>query len=324
MKLDRSTIDRFLEPRLLRALARLPLMSRRVVEGAMVGTHRSPFKGFSTEFAEHREYVVGDDLRHLDWKVFSRSERYYIKRYEENTNLRGYVLLDCSASMAFPRPTLSAASRLKTRLRARRSADVGDGSPRMSKYEYACHLAAGLSYVLIRQQDPVGLFVFNDELVAQLPAQRSLSHLRRMLRTIDEIAPTSRTQTGKALTAVAQQLKRRGLLILISDLLDEPDRIVNALANFRHRGHDAIVIQVLDRDELVFPHDRVVTLRDMETHERIVIDGSEIAREYSRELGAFLDRYKKACFEHNFDYVLASTATPYDSLLTALLSRRKR
>jgi uncharacterized protein (DUF58 family) len=303
MKLDQSTIDRFLEPKLLRALARLPLMSRRVVEGAMVGSHRSPFKGFSTEFADHRGFVRGDDLRHIDWKVFGRTERYYIKRYEENTNLRAHIVLDCSASMAYPR-------KLKP--------------GQMTKYEYACRLAAGLSYVLIRQQDPVGLFLFNDEVTTQIPPMRSLAHLRRMLRAMDETTPSARTQSGKALTAVASRLKRRGLLLLISDLMDDPGKVVDALAQFRHRGHDAIVIQVLDPAELDFPYEKMVTLRDMETREQIVVDGAEIAAQYAAELNAFLERYKKSCFEHNFDYVLASTATPYDSLLTALLTRRRR
>lgn len=303
MKLDKSTIDRFLEPKLLRALARLPLMSRRVVEGAMVGSHRSPFKGFSTEFADHRGYVSGDDLRHLDWKVFSRTERYYIKRYEENTNLRAHIVLDCSASMAFPRKL-----------------EPGQ----MTKYEYACRLAAGLAYVLIRQQDPVGLFLFNHELAAQIPPMRSLAHLRRMLRAMDETRPENGTDTGKALAAVAGRLKRRSLLLILSDLLDEPEKIVEALAHFRHRGHDAIVIQILDPDELEFPYQKMVTLRDMETREQIVVDGAEIAAAYTRQLADFLERYKKSCFEHNFDYVLASTATPYDSLLTALLTRRRR
>ncbi|MCX5658556.1 MAG: DUF58 domain-containing protein [Planctomycetota bacterium] len=303
MKLDRSTIDRFLEPRILRALARLPLTSRRVVEGAMVGSHRSPFKGYSTEFAEHREYVLGDDLRHLDWRVFSRTERYYIKRYEENTNLRAFLLVDCSASMGFPRQ--------------RKAGQI-------TKYDYACHLAAGLAYVLVRQTDPVGLYLFNNDLVASIPAMRSMSHLRRMLRTLDEAAPTGRTAAGKALSSVAGQLKRRGLLIIISDLMDEPEKIVDALAHFRHRGHDAIVIQVLDDAELNFRITQTCTFRDMETGEKLAVDGGEVAAEYNRELTAFLDRFKKCCFEHNFDYVLANTRTPYESLLTAMLSRRKR
>jgi uncharacterized protein (DUF58 family) len=194
----------------------------------------------------------------------------------------------------------------------------------MTKYEYACRLAAGLSYVLIRQQDPVGLVMFNDDIVANLPAMRSLSHLRRMLRTMDEVKPAARTDSGKALAAVAGMIKRRGLLLIISDLLDNPDDIVRALAQFRQRGHDAIVIQVLDADELSLPFQKTVTLRDLETKEQITVDGAEVAAEYAREMSAFLERYKKSCFEHNFDYVLASTATPYDTLLTALLSRRRR
>ncbi len=303
MKLDRSTIDRYLEPKLLAALSRLPLTARRVVEGAMMGTHRSPFKGFSTEFADHRIYTPGDDLKHLDWKVFSRTERYYTKQYEENTNLRAHVLLDCSASMAFPTH--------------RRRGEL-------TKYEYACHLTAGLSYVLVGQQDPVGLVLFNDDVVEQIPPRRSLSHLRRILHTIDHTRPSSKTDAGKALHAAISMIRRRGLLLIISDLMDDPDHIVEALAHFRHRGHDAIVIQVLDEAELNLPFKKVVTLRDMEDGRRITIDGADIAAEYSRQLSEFLERYKKSCFEHGFDYVLASTRTPYESLLTALLTRRQR
>lgn len=303
MKVDRSTISKYLEPKLLRALGRLPLMSRRVVEGAMVGSHRSPFKGFSTEFADHREYVRGDDLRHLDWKVYSRTERYYIKRYEENTNLRGHILLDCSGSMAYP---------------------SNPPAGRVSKYEYACHLAAGLAYVLVRQQDPVGLIMFNDEVQTNIPATRSMGHLHRLLRAMDETVPSSPTDAGKALHSVAGVLRRRGLLLIISDLLDEPEQIVKALAHFRQRGHDAIVIQVLDENELNLPFKGTVTLRDMETHQKMTVNATEVADIYSQRLNELLQHYKKSCFEHNFDYVLASTATPYDSLLTAMLSRRNR
>ena len=301
MKVDSSTIDRYLEPRLLRALGRLNLYSRRVVEGAQVGSHRSPFKGFSTEFADHREYVKGDDLRHIDWKVFSRTERYYIKQYEESTNLRGHIVLDCSASMGYPT----------------------DGK-RMSKYEYACHLAAGLSYVLTQQQDPVGLVLFNDQIVHHLPAMRSLAHLRRMLSTVDGITPQDNTDSEKALQSVAGLLNRRGLLIIISDLMDDPEKVRNTLALFRHRGHDAIVIQVLDGDELRFPYDRTVTLQDMETGQELSVDGSAVAADYTRLINEFVDQYKRMCFEYTFDYVLADTATPYDSLLQALLTRRQR
>ena len=306
MKIDRSTIDRFLEPKLLRALAHLPLTSRRVVDGAMVGSHRSPMKGFSTEFADHRQYVKGDDLRHLDWKVFSRTERYYVKRYEENTNLTAHLIVDCSGSMAFPRPSPS-----------KRTA-------RLTKYGYACHLAAGLAYVLIRQQDAVGLILFNDKIVAQLPPMRSLTHLRRMLDTMEQSPVADRTNTSKALHEVAGLVKRRGLLIIISDLMDDQDQIARALAQFRHRGHDAIIIQVLDEAELQFAYEDNMTFRDMETGQRITVNGAEIAAEYAKQLGDLLDACKRSCFEHRFDYVLASTAAPYESLLTALLTRRKR
>ena len=303
MKLDHSTVDRYLDPRLLRALSRLRLTSRRVVEGAMTGSHRSPMKGYSTEFADHREYVKGDDLKHLDWKVLSRTDRYYIKRYEENTNLRAYLLVDCSASMAYPR-------------RPRPGA--------LTKYAYACHVAAGLAYVLIQQQDPVGLVLFNNEVVEHLPPLRSLAHLRRMLEAMHGQQPSADTDAAKALHAVVGLIRRRGLLIVISDLLDEPDRIAHALAHFRQRGHDAIVIHVLDAAELQFPFQKTVTFRDMETDRRITVNGADIAADYGEQLTAFLDEQKRTCFEHHFDYVLASTATPCDTMLTALLSRRQR
>lgn len=303
MKIDRTTVDKYLEPKMLRALARLPLMSRRVVEGAMQGSHRSPFKGYSTEFADHRDYVPGDDLRHLDWKVYSRTDRYYIKRYEENTNLRGYLVVDCSASMNFPRKPKAG---------------------RLTKYQYACHLAAGLGYVLTKQQDPVGMFMFNEQVIAQLPAMRSLSHLRRMLETMDQIEPSKKTDGGKALSGVASMLKRRGLVIIISDLLDEPENVIKSLAHFRQRGHDAIVIQVLDEQELTFPFTKVMTMRDMETRDQITVDGAEIAADYVQQINGFVEKYKESCFQQGFDYMLASTATPYDTLLTAMLTRRQR
>ena len=286
---------------MLRALQRLPLYSRRVVIGSTTGSHRSPMKGFSNEFADHRAYVRGDDLKHLDWKVFSRTERYYVKQYEESTNLTAHVLLDASGSMNYPR-------------RGR-----GGG---ITKYEYACHVAAGLCYVLTRQQDPVGLMVFNDELVTQLPAMRSMTHLRRVMRTLDEIEPGDRTDAPKALHALAGQLKRRGLLILISDLLDDPNEVAKALARFRMRGHDAIVIQVLHEDELVFPFEKTVTFRDLETQQRMTVEGTQVAAVYNKQLTTFLDQIKQACFEQQFDYVLTSTATPCDTFLTSFLTRR--
>ncbi len=325
MKIDASTIDHYLDPRTLRALADLPLTSRRVVDGAMVGSHRSPLKGYSTEFADHREYVKGDDLRHLDWKVFSRTERYYVKRYEENTNLRAHLVVDCSASMAFP---TSAAQRGR---RGWRTSSASTESPRrsrsngaMTKYEYACHLAAGLAYVLIRQQDPVGLVLFNDSIVSHLPPLRSHAHLRRLIETFAAAQVQSRTDTARAWQDVTALIKRRGLLIIISDLMDEHEHITQALAHFRHRGHDVIVIQVLDDAELHLPFDQTVTLRDMESASRLTVNGADIAADYSRQLSQWLDKCKQSCFEHHFDYVLANTATPHASLLTALLSRRQR
>ena len=284
---------------MLKKLAHLNIKSRFVVEGSVTGAHRSPFKGFSTEFADHREYAKGDDLRHLDWRVYARSERYYIKQYEENTNLRAYVLVDCSGSMAYQ----------------------SDG---ISKFEYACHLAAGLCYLIIKQQDSAGMAIFDDRIRSYFPPKSTVGHLRNMLDVLIDLKPDQKTDTGIAMHGMAEMLKRRGLIIIISDLIDDADKVIKGLAHFRQKRHDVIVFHVMDDWELNFPFEKVGEFLDMETGEKIRVAPKEIKEEYNKEITKFLETYKSACFESTIDYVTINTKIPPDVFLSAYLTRRAK
>ena len=299
MRVAQADSSRFLDPDTLRQLQHLTVTSRSRVEGSMTGAHRSPFKGLSTDFADHRQYVKGDDLRHLDWRVYGRSERYYIKRYEETTNLKTSVLVDCSASMAF-------------------------GSDDMSKYEYACHLAAGVAYVVIKQADSAGLVLFGERIENYFPPRSSLTHLRAMLDGLPATRPQKGTNTALALHGMAELIKRRGLIVIISDLMDDPDAVIRGLAHFRQKRHDVVVLHVLDDHELNFPFEKVATFRDMETNEKVRVSPKDLKNDYSAELEAFIGLYKRACFENNIDYVTINTRTPHDTFLSAYLSRREK
>jgi len=299
MRTAQADTKRFLDPETLRQLQHLSITSRALVEGSMSGSHRSPFKGLSTEFADHRQYVKGDDLKRLDWRVYARSERYYVKRYEENTNLKAYILVDCSASMAYR----------------------SDG---MTKYEYACHLAAGLAYVVIKQTDSAGMVLFGERIEDYYPPRSSLSHLRAMLDALASRRPQKRTNTASALHGMAELIKRRGLIIIISDLMDEPADVIRGLAHFRQKRHDVIVLHVLDDHELNFPFEKVATFRDMETGEKVRVAPKDLKDDYGAELEAFINQYKRACFENNIDYVTINTKTPHATFLSAYLSRREK
>ncbi len=265
----------------------------------MTGSHRSPYKGLSTEFADHRQYVKGDDLKRLDWRVYARTERYYIKRYEESTNLKAYVLVDSSASMAY------------------RSNGV-------TKYDYACHLAAGLAYVVIKQADCAGMVLFGEKIEDYFPPRSSLTHLRAMLDALARYKPQKKTNTATALHGMAELIKRRGLIVVISDLMDDPEQVVKGLAHFRQKRHDVVVLHVLDDHELNFPFEKVATFRDMESGEKVRIAPKDLKEDYGKEIEAFIAHYKRACYENNIDYVTINTKTPHASFLSAYLTRREK
>ena len=289
----------FLDPAVVARLGTLELRARTVVEGFISGLHRSPFKGFSVEFAEYRQYIHGDDLSTIDWKVFARSDRYYVKKFEEETNLDCHLMIDVSGSMAY-------------------------GSRGITKFEYAACLAASLGYLMNRQRDGVGLTAFDDRVVAALPASTRPGHLRHLLITLNRLVLGSRTNVSKPLHQLADSMNRRGMVVLISDLLDEPESIIRGLKHFQYRGSDVIVFQILDPDELEFPFDRATRFEDLETSEEVMAVPGLVRSHYLQQISALIDRYRRELGAAGIDYQLLSTKQPLEIALLAYLSTRSR
>jgi uncharacterized protein (DUF58 family) len=289
----------FLDPAVIARLGTLELKARTIVEGFLSGLHRSPFHGFSVEFAEYRQYIRGDDLSTIDWKVFARSDRYYVKKFEEETNLSCHLLIDVSGSMAYR-------------------------SQALSKLEYAACLAASLGYLMNRQRDAVGLMAFDDRVVSALPASARPGHLRNLLVTLARLAPGRQTNLAKPLRQLAESLTRRGMVVLISDLLDDPEAVVRGLKHFHHRGSDVLVFHVLDPDELDFPFDRATRFEDLETGEEVMAVPGVVRAHYLERIGALIARYRRELGGAGIDYQLLNTAQPLEMALLAYLSTRAR
>jgi len=295
-----STRDRqFLDPAVVARLGTLELRARTVVEGFISGLHRSPFKGFSVEFAEYRQYIHGDDLSTIDWKVYARSDRYYVKKFEEETNLDCQLLIDVSGSMAY-------------------------GSQGITKFEYAACLAASLGYLMNRQRDGVGLTAFDDRIVAALPASNRPGHLRNLLITLDRLVLGSRTNVSKPLRQLAESMNRRGMVVLISDLLDDPEAIIRGLKHFQYRGSDVLVFQILDPDEIEFPFDRATRFEDLETSEEVMAVPGLVRSHYLKQMSGLIERYRRELGAAGIDYQLLSTRQPLEIALLAYLSTRSR
>jgi len=295
-----SSRDRqFLDPAVVARLGTLELRARTVVEGFISGLHRSPFKGFSVEFAEYRQYIHGDDLSTIDWKVYARSDRYYVKKFEEETNLDCQLLIDVSGSMAY-------------------------GSHGITKFEYAACLAASLGYLMNRQRDGVGLTAFDDRIVAALPASNRPGHLRNLLITLDRLVLGSRTNVSKPLRRLAESMNRRGMVVLISDLLDDPEAIIRGLKHFQYRGSDVLVFQILDPDEIEFPFDRATRFEDLETSEEVMAVPGLVRSHYLKQMSGLIERYRRELGAAGIDYQLLSTKQPLEIALLAYLSTRSR
>ena len=291
---------RFLEPQALARVKNLSIVARGVVEGFISGLHSSPYKGFSVEFAEHREYTAGDDPRHLDYRMLARTERLYIKQYEEETNMRVQILLDISGSMGY---------RYETKI---------------TKFEYGGYLTAVLTYLMTRQQDSVGLTTFDTDIKLDMPARSSPRHFNEMMRQVERIEPGGETGIADMLHKLANRFKKRCLIVLISDLYDDPEEVVRALHHFRHRHHEVIVFHVLDKAEIEFPFRDLIAFHDLETDERIQVDPSYVRDAYVEQMQKFIDSYRKACAETQIDYVLTDTSVPYDFMLARYLAKRNR
>ncbi|MEQ1832128.1 MAG: DUF58 domain-containing protein [Candidatus Eisenbacteria bacterium] len=290
---------RYLDPSVVARLAHLDVRARLVVEGFIAGMHRSPFHGFSVEFAEHRPYMPGDPLKNLDWKVLGKSDRYLIKQYTEETNLRAHLLLDLSGSMGFRSDRAS-----------------------LSKLEYARSLAAALAYLMLGQQDAVGVMLFGDHPQSYVPPRSVRSHLDVVLKTLAVGAAGGPTKLGPALHELAERIKSRGLIVLFSDLLDTPAEVLSGLQHFRHRNHEVIVFHILDPDEIEFPYTDASTFVDLETGAQLTTEPWEIAPRYRQQLEAWRDKYSRSCREQRIDYVPLDTRTPFDRALLAYLEKR--
>jgi uncharacterized protein (DUF58 family) len=290
----------FLDPAVVARLGTLELKARTIVEGFLSGLHRSPFKGFSVEFAEYRQYIHGDDLSTIDWKVYARSDRFYVKKFEEETNLDCHLMIDVSGSMGY------------------------GGHHGMSKFEYGACLAASLAYLMNRQRDAVGLTAFDENIVAMLPSSSRTGHLRATLLTLDRLTPGRTTNVSKPLHQLADSLSKRGMVVLISDLLDDPDEVIRGLKHFQFRGTDVIVFHILDPDEIDFPFERVTRFEDLETSEEVSAVPGAVRSHYLREMEALIDRYRRELGGAGIDYQLLRTSYPLELALMSYLSTRAR
>lgn len=294
-----ATQYKYLDPLALSKLKNLSLAARMVVEGFFAGMHKSPHHGFSVEFAEHREYTPGVDPRHIDWRVYGRRDKLYVKQYEEETSLRCYLLLDKSASMGYS----------------------ADGS--LSKLEFASYLAACLSYLMAMQHDGVGLITFDDKVRRNIPPRQGPGQLRTLMQLLEETEPGEETDLATTFHQLAETIKRRSLVVILSDLFDDPQALLPALKHFRHKKHDVIVFQTLDATELTFPFEDVSRIEDMETGREITADPQAFRVGYLEALEKFLGEVRSGCRLAHIDHTIAQTSSPFDEFLGAYLAKRQ-
>ena len=289
----------YFDPKLLTRMKHLSLRARCIVDGVMVGIHPSRAKGLNAEFEEHRGYTQGDDIRHIDWKAYAKSDRYFIKEYREATNLRATLLIDSSASMAY----------------------ASDG---VSKFDYGSTLGASLAYLLLKQQDSLSLITFSDRIERALPPKATHEHLFAILRELEERTPSGETSTGAVLQEIASSTKRRGLVILISDLLDRPEEVIRGLRQLRSRGNDILVFHLLDKDELDFPFREPTIFQDLEEDLKLLADPHAVRKAYLETMGSLIETYKQACAVSLIDYALFDTSVGLDRALVRYLTWREK
>ena len=295
-----AEVPRFLDPMTLSRISSMEMRARIVVEGFVSGLHKSPFRGFGVEFVEYRQYTPGDDIRHVDWKAVGRSDRYYVKEYEDETNLQCVLLLDRSASMGY-----------------------GSGrSGGVSKLEYGSYLAASLAHLSMRQGDGVGLVTFDRVVHDYLPPSSRKTHLHAIHSVLEDLNAAEGTDLGKPLHELAESIPRRGLVILISDLIDDVEQTMNALMHFRFKGHEVLVFHIVDQEELTFPFTDTARFDDPETGERITVTPSAIRGEYLETVQAFMESIRTGCAKIQVDYERMETERPLDFALFSYLSRR--
>ena len=293
-------MEEYLRPDVIQQVQRLDLKARFIVEGFISGLHSSPFQGFSVEFSEHRKYTPGDDIRQIDWNVFAKTDRYYIKKFEAETNLECHLLVDCSKSMGYA------------------------AGGRMTKMDYTICLAAALGYMMVHQQDAVGLVTFDEKIRTFLPPKSSMAHLTNLLGTLARTAPAAGTNLAPAIHEVAERVRKRGLIILLSDLLADQEDVIEALHHLKFRGHDLIIFQVLDHSEVDFDFDGQIRFEEPESGDHVNADPQAIRAAYQAELQAFIDEYRNQCLSIRADFVTVDNSMTFDKALVEFLAQRQK
>ncbi|MFM8285087.1 MAG: DUF58 domain-containing protein [Planctomycetaceae bacterium] len=294
-------VEEYLKPEVVRSIARLDLRAQFIVRGFLQGLHASPYQGFSVEFSEHRKYTPGDDPKDIDWLVYAKTDKHYVKKFEAETNITGYLVIDTSGSMAYTHRQ-----------------DI-------TKLDYSISLAAALCWLMVHQQDPCGLMVFGEKVQTSLPARSRRSQIAQVLSVLARVRPTGGTDAARSLVQVAAMLRHRSLVMVFSDLLADPAPIRDALLRLRHRGHDVILFHVLDEAEVRFPFSGMTEFTEPETGEKMVVDADAVRGDYVDAVKAFREDYRRSCFHAGIDYVPLDTSMPFDrALMEYLLSRRNR
>ncbi|MGL6226169.1 MAG: DUF58 domain-containing protein [Thermoguttaceae bacterium] len=291
-------VEQYLKPNVIQTIKRLDLRAQFIVKGFMHGLHASPLHGFSVEFSEHRKYTPGDDPKDIDWLIYAKTDKYYVKRYEAETNLTGYLMVDSSRSMGYTH------------------------TQDMTKFDYSVCIAAALAYLMIHQQDPVGLITFDERIRRSLPPKSRRSQLPALLSLLAQLQPDGKTDVAAALTQLAPMLHHASLIMVFSDLLGDSDAILKSLYRLRHKGHDVILFHVLDEAEVRFPFSGQVELVDPETGEKMVGDANALKTEYLKELDLFRGKFEEECSQAKIDFVPLDTSMQFDRALIEYLTRR--
>ncbi|MBD3673934.1 MAG: DUF58 domain-containing protein [Planctomycetaceae bacterium] len=294
-----KTAESYLKPSVIQTVARLDLRAKFIVEGFLQGLHASPFHGFSVEFSEHRRYTQGDDPKDIDWLVYAKTDRYYIKKYQAETNIQGYLLMDLSESMGYTY------------------------RQDLTKFDYAICLAAALAYLMIHQQDPVGLITFDEQLRNSLPPKSKRTQLGNLLALLAKAQPSGKTELAANLKRIGAMIRTRSLLMIFTDLLTDPDEVIASLRQLRFAGHDIILFHVLDEAEVNFPFEGMVDLKDPESEENLILDADGMRSDYIDAVEQLRNRYKKECLSIGADYVPLDTSMPFDKALLEYLSQRQ-
>ena len=295
------SVESYLKPEVINQIKRLDLRAQFVVRGFLQGLHSSPYQGFSVEFSEHRKYTSGDDPSDIDWLVYAKTDKYYVKKFEAETNITGYLVMDLSESMAYT------------------------FEQELSKFDYAICLAASLAYMMIHQQDPVGLITFDEKIRDCLPPRSKRTQLANILSVLTKLEPSGQTDIASSLVQLAAMMKRSSLVMVFSDLLVDTEEVTRSLRQLRHGGHDVILFHILDEAEVSFPFNGLVELEDPESREKLTIDAASFRRDYEIQITEFREKYRQQCQQDGIDYVALDTSMPFDkALMEYLLSRRSR